>query len=80
MEPPMARLAIVAAFLFSTLPFAGGAHANCYDGLKNMLEGTLEVANSADQQNQTIEPADKHHCTLAAWEEQDEFGQEPGSI
>lgn len=68
----MTRLAIVAALLFSTLPFAHGAHARCYDGLKDMLDGTLEVANSENQQNQTVEPTDEHHCTLATWDAQQE--------
>ena len=76
----MSRLAIVAALLISALPFVTSAHADCYDGLKDMLEGTLKAANSADQQEQTFESADRDHCTLAAWEGLDGFGREPGSI
>ena len=76
----MTRLVIVAALLFLTLPSISSARAECYDGLKDMLDGTLEVANSADRTDRGSEPADGHRCTLATWEKQDAPGQRFGNI
>lgn len=48
------------------LPSIDTAHADCHRDLKDMLDGTLEIANADERQFHISEQSDDGSCTLAA--------------
>ncbi len=61
------KIAPVVLFAFFSVSPAW-ANADCHQDMKDLLEGTLEVA--ADIEAGSEQPAEPDECTLASWNPQ----------
>ena len=66
------RSLVLALTLSALLPSAALAQADCHQDMKEMLQGTLDMAKQADVEKSNDDGSDA--CTLADWQGR------PGSV